>query len=73
MPGAIDVVADPVRGKGYLEVHPDRDKLAKLGVNPGDINEYVEIAQGGKMVTTTLEGRERHPVRVRYRAGLPRG
>jgi Cu(I)/Ag(I) efflux system membrane protein CusA/SilA len=65
LPGAADVIADPVRGKGYLEVYPDRDRLGKLGVNPGAINDLVEIALGGKVVTTT-EGRERHPVRVRY-------
>src|SRR5262249_2673525 len=32
LPGASDVIADPVRGKGYLEVHPDRAKAARLGV-----------------------------------------
>jgi len=66
LPGAVDVIADPIRGKGYLEVHPERDKLSKLGVNPGTVGELVEIAQGGKIVATTVEGRERHPVRVRY-------
>jgi Cu(I)/Ag(I) efflux system membrane protein CusA/SilA len=66
LPGAADVIADPVRGKGYVAVHPDRAQLARLGVNPGAINDLVEIAQGGKVVTTTVEGRERHPVRVRY-------
>jgi Cu(I)/Ag(I) efflux system membrane protein CusA/SilA len=64
--GAIDVVSDPVRDKGYLEVHPRREKLGELGVNPGAVNDLVEIAMGGKVVTTTVEGRERHPVRVRY-------
>jgi Cu(I)/Ag(I) efflux system membrane protein CusA/SilA len=66
LPGASDVIADPVRGKGYLEVHPDRERLAGLGVNPGAVNDLAEIALGGKVVTTTVEGRERHPVRVRY-------
>jgi Cu(I)/Ag(I) efflux system membrane protein CusA/SilA len=66
LPGAADVVADPVRGKGYLEVHPDRIKAARLGVSVADVNELVETAVGGKVVTTTIEGRERHPVRVRY-------
>ena len=66
IPGAVDVVADQLRGKGYLEVYPKRDRLSKLGINPGAINDLVEIALGGKIVTTTVEGRERHPVRVRY-------
>ncbi len=66
LPGAVDVIADPVRGKGYLEVYPRRAQLAQLGINPGAINDLVEIALGGKVVTTTVEGRERHPIRVRY-------
>jgi len=64
--GAADVVSDPVRGKGYLEVVPRREPAAQLGVEPGAINDMVEIAIGGRVVTTTLEGRERHPVRIRY-------
>jgi Cu(I)/Ag(I) efflux system membrane protein CusA/SilA len=66
VPGAADVVADPVRGKGYLEVHPDRDRAAAHGVSVGDINDVVETALGGRIVTTTVQGRERYPVRVRY-------
>jgi Cu(I)/Ag(I) efflux system membrane protein CusA/SilA len=64
--GAADVIADPVRGKGYLEIHIDHAKAARHGVNAGDINDLVETALGGKVVTQTVEGRERHPVRVRY-------
>jgi Cu(I)/Ag(I) efflux system membrane protein CusA/SilA len=66
VPGAADVIADPVRDKGYLEVFPDRAKAARLGVDAGDVTALVEIALGGRVVTTTVEGRERHPVRVRY-------
>src|SRR5262249_23698273 len=66
VPGAADVVVDQFHGKGYVEVFPDRDKLSKLGVNPGTVSDLVEIAQGGKIATTTVEGRERRPVRVRY-------
>jgi Cu(I)/Ag(I) efflux system membrane protein CusA/SilA len=66
LPGAADVVADPVRGKGYLEVRPDRARAAQLGASVAAVNELVETAVGGKVVTTTVEGRERHPVRVRY-------
>jgi Cu(I)/Ag(I) efflux system membrane protein CusA/SilA len=66
VPGAADVVADPVRGKGYLEVRVDREKAAREGVSVGAVNEAVETALGGKVVAMTVEGRERHPVRVRY-------
>jgi Cu(I)/Ag(I) efflux system membrane protein CusA/SilA len=64
--GAANVVADRVRGKGYLQVRPDRDRAARLGVSVADINELVEVALGGKIVTETIEARERHPVRIRY-------
>jgi Cu(I)/Ag(I) efflux system membrane protein CusA/SilA len=64
--GAADVVADPVRGKGYLEVMINREKAALHGVSADDINDLVGTALGGKVVTMTIEGRERHPVRVRY-------
>jgi Cu(I)/Ag(I) efflux system membrane protein CusA/SilA len=66
LPGAADVVADPVRGKGYLEIEIDRNKAAGYGINVGDVNDVIETALGGKLVTTVLEGRERHPVRVRF-------
>jgi Cu(I)/Ag(I) efflux system membrane protein CusA/SilA len=66
VPGAVNVVADRLRGKGYLHIHPDRDRAARLGVRVDEINELVEIALGGKVVTHTLEGRERHAVRIRY-------
>jgi Cu(I)/Ag(I) efflux system membrane protein CusA/SilA len=58
--------ADPVRGKGYLDVQPDRERAARVGVSVGDVTDLVEIALGGKVVTSTVEGRERHPVRIRY-------
>jgi Cu(I)/Ag(I) efflux system membrane protein CusA/SilA len=66
VPGAVNVVADRLRGKGYLQVRPDRERAARLGVRGEDINELVEIALGGRVVTQTLEGRERHAVRIRY-------
>jgi Cu(I)/Ag(I) efflux system membrane protein CusA/SilA len=68
VPGAADVIADPVRGKGYLEVRIDRDKAAQHGVTADDVNDWVETALGGKPATVVTAGRERQPVRVR----LPR-
>jgi hypothetical protein len=66
VPGSSNVFADRVRGKGYLEIRPDRNRAALLGVSVGDITEIVEVALGGKIVTQTVENRERYPVRVRY-------
>jgi Cu(I)/Ag(I) efflux system membrane protein CusA/SilA len=66
VPGAVDVFADQNVGKGYLEIRPDREKAARYGVNVGDIWDVVEVALGGRAITTTVEGRERFPVRIRY-------
>jgi Cu(I)/Ag(I) efflux system membrane protein CusA/SilA len=66
VPGAVNVVADRLRGKGYLRIQPHRERAALLGVRVDDINELVEVALGGRVATQTLEGRERHAVRVRY-------
>jgi copper/silver efflux system protein len=64
--GAVDVFADQNVGKGYLEITIDRQKAARYGVNVGDIQDVVEVALGGKTITSTVEGRERFPVRLRY-------
>lgn len=64
VPGAEYVMAEEARGKGYLEIQVDRDKAAKIGVSLGEINEVIETALGGTIATHTLEGRERHAVRV---------
>ena len=66
VPGAADVFADQVVGKGYVEIKIDRKKAARYGINIGDIQDVVEVAMGGRPLTMTVEGRERYPVRVRY-------
>ncbi len=66
LPGAVDVVADPIRGKPTIEIRLDRARAAQLGVSAGDVNDVIETALAGKVVTTTVEGRERHPVVVRF-------
>jgi copper/silver efflux system protein len=63
--GAADVVADPIRGKPYIEIRIDRARAAALGVSVGEINDVIETALAGKVVGTTVEGRERHPIVVR--------
>ncbi|MFO0909521.1 MAG: efflux RND transporter permease subunit [Isosphaeraceae bacterium] len=64
--GAVDVVPDQVVGKGYVEIHINREKAARYGINVGDIQDVVEVALGGRPLTLTVEGRARYPVRVRY-------
>jgi len=64
--GAEDVVAEPIMGKGYLEITIDREKAARYGVSVGDIQDIIEVALGGKVITQTVEGRDRFPVRIRY-------
>ncbi len=64
------VVPDRVMGKPYLEINIDREKTARYKVNIRDVQDVVEIAIGGMRATTTVEGRERYAVRVRYEREL---
>ncbi len=60
------VLADRIVGKPYLEVAIDREAIARYGIKIQSVQEVIEVAIGGKPITTTVEGRERYPVRVRY-------
>lgn len=60
------VFADRMVASPYLEIHPRREALARYGVSIREFQELVETAVGGEPLTTTVEGRERYPVRVRY-------
>ncbi|HVW02957.1 MAG TPA: efflux RND transporter permease subunit [Planctomycetaceae bacterium] len=64
IPGAADVIADPVRGKGYLHVSPDPVRAAAAGARMDEVNELLALALGGRVVGHSLENRERHPIRV---------
>ncbi|MBW1811923.1 MAG: efflux RND transporter permease subunit, partial [Deltaproteobacteria bacterium] len=64
------VFADRIVGKPYLEIVPDRKALARYGVRMRAFQDVVEIAIGGRKIMTTVEGRERFPVRVRYQREL---
>ncbi len=63
---AAAVIADRVVGKPYLEIEIDRDAIARYGLKIRQVQDVIEVAIGGKTITTTVEGRERFPVRVRY-------
>ncbi len=60
------VIADRIVGKPYLEIAIDRDAIARYGISIAKVQQVIEVAIGGKDVTTTVEGRERYAVRVRY-------
>lgn len=60
------VIADRIVGKPYLEIDIDREAIARYGLKIRQVQDVIEVAIGGNAVTTTVEGRERYPVRVRY-------
>jgi Cu(I)/Ag(I) efflux system membrane protein CusA/SilA len=60
------VIADRIIGKPYLEIEIDRKAIARYGIMLKKVQQVIEVAVGGKKITTTVEGRERYPVRVRY-------
>ncbi|MEY4939920.1 MAG: hypothetical protein RIQ93_1655 [Verrucomicrobiota bacterium] len=64
--GAIGVAPSRVQGKPYLEIVADRAALARYGLNVEDVLAVAETGIGGKNVTTTIQGRERWPVQVRF-------
>ncbi len=64
------VIADRIVGKPYLEIHIDREAIARYGIMLENVQDVIEIAIGGRQITTTVEGRERYPVRVRYKREL---
>ena len=74
IPGARDVYPEQVTGALYTDIQIDREAAARYGITVGAIQDVVETAIGEKNLTTTIEGRKRFPVRVRYgsqyRAGL---
>jgi len=60
------VFADRVVGKPYLEINLNRQSMSRYGLTIKDMQTQLSVAIGGKQLTTTVEGRERFPVRVRY-------
>ena len=66
VPGTTSAFAERITGGFYLNIEPDREQLARYGLSVGDLLDVVGTALGGEMVTTTVEGRERYGVTVRY-------
>lgn len=67
--GAAGVSPSRVQGKPYLNVQVDRQAMARYGLSAKDVLDAVEIAIGGKNVSTTIEGRQRFPIQIRVQRG----
>ncbi|WP_153109815.1 efflux RND transporter permease subunit [Propionivibrio limicola] len=66
VPGTSSAFAERITGGFYLNIEPDRTQLARYGLSVGEVQDVIGTALGGEMVTTTVEGRERYGVTVRY-------
>ena len=64
--GASDVYPEQIAGAPYLNIQIDREAAARFGVGVGEVQEAIEKAVGETNLATTIEGRQRFPVRVRY-------
>jgi len=66
VPGTRSAFAERTAAGFFVDVVPRRDQLARLGLTVADVQDVVMTAIGGETVTTTIEGRERYSVNVRY-------
>jgi Cu(I)/Ag(I) efflux system membrane protein CusA/SilA len=66
IPGASNVYPEPVSSGQYLDIRVNRAAAARHGLTVGAVQEVIETAVGENVLTTTIEGRQRFPVRVRY-------
>src|SRR6185503_8716640 len=66
VPGTTSAYAERVIGGYYLNIDPDRAQLARYGLMVGDLQNLIAMALGAEPVTTTVEGRERYSVTMRY-------
>jgi len=67
--GATGVSPSRIQGKPYLNIKVDRHAIARYGLSVRDVLDAVEVATGGKNVSSTIEGRERYPIQVRVERG----
>ena len=66
IPGAAGVAPSRLQGKPYLNIEVDRVAMARYGLSAKTVLDAVETGIGGKNVTTTIEGRQRFPIQVRF-------
>jgi len=66
VPGTSSAYAERLTGGLYLDIEPDRAQLARYGVTVGELMDTIGMALGGEVITTTVDGRKRFGVIVRY-------
>jgi Cu(I)/Ag(I) efflux system membrane protein CusA/SilA len=66
VPGAADLYAERTVGGQFLDIDVRPDAVARYGITVGDVLNLVENAIGGENISTTVEGRRRFPIRVRF-------
>jgi Cu(I)/Ag(I) efflux system membrane protein CusA/SilA len=66
VPGTTSAYAERAIGGYYLNIDPDRAQLARYGLMVGDLQSLIAMALGAEPVTTTVEGRERYTISIRY-------
>ena len=66
VPGTSSAYAERVTGGYYLEILPNRDRLSRYGLMVSDVQDVVAMALGAEPITTTVEGRERYTIAIRY-------
>jgi Cu(I)/Ag(I) efflux system membrane protein CusA/SilA len=66
VPGTSSAYAERVMGGYYLEIVPTRERLARYGLMVSDVQDVISMALGAEPITTTVEGRERYAVAIRY-------
>lgn len=69
--GAADVVADPIRGKGMIQITPDPRRASDQAISLSDLQAVLESATSGRVVAELVDGRERHAVRMRLATQSP--
>ncbi|KQQ17597.1 cation transporter [Methylobacterium sp. Leaf122] len=70
VPGTASAYAERVIGGYFLDITPNREALGRYGLMVGDVQDVIAMALGGVSVTTTVEGRERYTVNLRYPRAL---
>lgn len=66
VPGTRSAIADRVQGGKYIEIVPDRDRMARYGIDLATVQTVIQTALGGMQLSEAVEGRERYPIMLRY-------